>query len=727
MTGIFILDWAIQAVSLFNVILLTWLGLTVLLNAERRTGGILLAGGGLLMGGAFFISHSAILGHDPNVFTPGQDFWWYLGWAPVICLPFAWYLVMLWYTGFWEARRAAGEPGSRLYHRQHFWFYLTLFTGILLIILLGFARILPSLTQIAQVRLASSLSAQGLPGLVLIYPVYALLCMSLSLDALLHPGPSRRWMGELARARAKPWLIAASGLLLLVSLLVGWAMLWIVINLEKGIFNSGMTAAIGVVDLIIAGLIGLSVVIIGQAVVSYEIFTARTLPRNGLFQHWRRALILAAGYSVLVSWSLAIHLRPIYSLLLTTLLMTVFFAMLAWRSYAERERFISNLRPFLTGAKFYTRILDSSSQNNGIDVSASFQVLCRDILETSKAWLLPLGEMAQLAGPAVLFPDGLQISIPPPNLTAGFHSPETSGLPLNPEEYDGFIWAIPLWSERGLAGTMLLGEKRTGGLFTQEEIETARAVGERLIDLKASAELARRLALLERHHLAQAQVVDQQPRRVLHDEVLPLVHTALINLTSDPGLASGEEVHLLTDIHRKISDLLRSMAATTSPEVARLGLLGALHQVIEQDLADSFDCVDWQVDGASEDQLKTIPVLEAEVIFYAAREALRNSARYGRAMKSTPLKLTIRAEAGEVIRLVIEDNGPGVNPDLKMGQTQYNTGSGQGLELHSTLLAVLGGSLSLESEPGKFTRVILSLPRRYFQALSSTSTNIIPR
>ena len=36
MTGEPLLDWAIMAVSLFNTVLLLWLGLTVLLNAERR-------------------------------------------------------------------------------------------------------------------------------------------------------------------------------------------------------------------------------------------------------------------------------------------------------------------------------------------------------------------------------------------------------------------------------------------------------------------------------------------------------------------------------------------------------------------------------------------------------------------------------------------------------------------------------------------------------------------
>ena len=59
-----ILEWATLAVSLFNTILLLWLGFTVLLNAERRNLGIWLAGGGLLLGGAFFLSHSMLLKHS---------------------------------------------------------------------------------------------------------------------------------------------------------------------------------------------------------------------------------------------------------------------------------------------------------------------------------------------------------------------------------------------------------------------------------------------------------------------------------------------------------------------------------------------------------------------------------------------------------------------------------------------------------------------------------------
>ncbi len=65
MSGNFSLDWLTLAVSLFNTILLLWLGLTVLLNAERRSWGIWMAGGGLA-------DRCSIL-HDPHG-DPGAGF-----------------------------------------------------------------------------------------------------------------------------------------------------------------------------------------------------------------------------------------------------------------------------------------------------------------------------------------------------------------------------------------------------------------------------------------------------------------------------------------------------------------------------------------------------------------------------------------------------------------------------------------------------------------------------
>ena len=62
-----LLGGLMMAVSLANAILLIWLGLTVLLNSERRTWGMWLAGGSLLTGGAFFLIQSAVAGRGPSM------------------------------------------------------------------------------------------------------------------------------------------------------------------------------------------------------------------------------------------------------------------------------------------------------------------------------------------------------------------------------------------------------------------------------------------------------------------------------------------------------------------------------------------------------------------------------------------------------------------------------------------------------------------------------------
>jgi len=589
--------------------------------------------------------------------------------------------------------------------------------------LLIFANPLPSYWQVARLDLSATPSVGGVPLLILVYPLYILLCISLSLAALRHPGPSLRAMGDLARRRARPWLIAASILLLLVSFLVGGVMLWIVLNARQralyGLYNQ-MALTVAWFDLIIASLIAVAVLLQGQAVVSYEIFTGRTLPRRGLWRHWRSAVILAGGYGALVGAGLAIQLRPIYSLLLSTLLMTLFYALFGWRSYAERERSMAQLRPFVASQRLYERLLAPSAPPE-LDAVTPFRALCQEVLGAQMGYLVPVGPLASLVGPPLAYPgDG---PAGPPSLVElvpQLSSPQTMYLALDPALYGGARWAVPLWSERGLIGLLLLGEKRDGSLYTQEEIEIARAGGERLIDTQASAEMARRLMALQRQRLVESQVIDRRTRRALHDDVLPNLHTAMLRLSSGeagrPG-PSSEVVALLGDVHRRLSDLLRDIPGPAAPEIDRAGLLGALRQVVDEDLAGSFDGVTWQVDPGAEHELGAMPALTAEVLFYAAREAMRNAARYGRGGEtSRPLHLRVEfskrgigmppptfGQSGLEIR--IEDDGVGLGAQAGAGQ-----GSGQGLALHSTLMAVVGGSLSVESVAGAYTRVLITLP-----------------
>ena len=268
------------------------------------------------------------------------------------------------------------------------------------------------------------------------------------------------------------------------------------------------------------------------------------------------------------------------------------------------------------------------------------------------------------------------------------------------------MWAVPLWSERGLIGVLLLGEKKDGGLYAQEEIEIARASGERLIDTQAGAEMARRLMSLQRQRLAETQVVDRQTRRVLHDDVLPQLHAALLTLSSkvDP---TDEALSSLSNAHRQISNLLHEIPVATAPQIVGLGLIGALQQTVDDEFAVAFDDVIWEFETEAERHFKTIPPLTAEVIFYAAREAIRNAARHGRAADAQSLVLKISVGRPDSWEIIIEDNGVGLMTSGKGS----NEGSGKGLALHSTMMSVIGGTLAVESVPGEYLRVRLSLPQ----------------
>ncbi|HEX6302864.1 MAG TPA: ATP-binding protein [Anaerolineales bacterium] len=733
MTGQPVLDFAILAVSLFNTSLLLWLGLTVFLNAERRSWGIWLASSGLLLGGLFFISHTIILSYGIETIAPGMDLWWRVGWIPVAALPYIWYVVMLWYSGHWELDPLQEPIARKHLRRQRLWFPATSLLGVILLALLLFANPLPSLRQLADNSLLDTPSLAGIPGLVLAYPVYTLVCIGLSVDALRHPKPSGRLMGDLARTRARRWLIAAALMLLLVGLLVAAAMFWIIANIPRGVFDPQAGLVLASFDLVIESLIAFSILLLGRGIVSYEVFTGKSLPRRGMIQYWRRAVILAAGYSLLVAGSLSIQLRPIYSLLLAGILMVTFYALLGWRAYAERERFIENLRPFVSSQKLFENILAGDSPphpsrgktNSQLaalndDGFESFEALCANVLEARRACLFALGPLAPLSSVPLVYPKEGRIGIPSlEDVTSRFESPEELSLQLDLGGGWGSSLAVPLWGARGLIGILILGDKQNGGLYTQEEVEIARATGERVVDARAGAEMARRLFALQRERLVKSQVLDRRTRQVLHDEILPQVHTAMLSLSATVDSQHSEEsetVNLLVEVHRQLSDLLRTAPAITVPTAARLGVAGALRQLVDEELGEFFDQTVWEIEPQAQQAADSLPPVVMEVFYLAAREAVRNAARHGRGPgEHGRLALVVSLKQQDGLCLVVEDNGVGLRsgqviPGARPADGDDEQGSGSGLALHSTMMAVIGGTLSVESQPGAFTRVILNLP-----------------
>jgi signal transduction histidine kinase len=385
--------------------------------------------------------------------------------------------------------------------------------------------------------------------------------------------------------------------------------------------------------------------------------------------------------------------------------MTVFYALLGRRSYTERDSFLEVLRPFVTSQRLYERVTAGGETPIEADAAGPFRALCSEILGCDCAALIATGPMAALWGPALNYPEGFSPSLPLPETTGGSGRPSVVNLEAG--RADRLRWALTLSSRRGPIGLLLLGEKRGGSLYTQEDFEIAQAACERFLDTQSSAELTRRLVAIQRERLVGSRILDRKTRRVLHDEILPSLHASLLALSGRPR-GDPESEKALTELagtHRRISQLLHETPSAPPSEDLSGGIVEALHRLLEEEMPGSFDEVTWQVDPQSDQAARALPPMYLEVWFYAAREAVRNAAKYGRgADGSRPLHLAVTLSGYGSLELAIEDDGVGVQ-----SITPAQDASGQGLALHSTMLAVIGGELTVENRVGGGTVVRLRL------------------
>jgi len=163
---------------------------------------------------------------------------------------------------------------------------------------------------------------------------------------------------------------------------------------------------------------------------------------------------------------------------------------------------------------------------------------------------------------------------------------------------------------------------------------------------------------------------------------------------------------LLGDVHHDISDLLRDTPLPTATEMTQNGLPDALKHIVEEEFKGAFDQVTWEFQPEAMNNLTRIPDVTVEVLFYASREVIRNAAHHARGEgKERNLHLSISLDWKDGLEILVEDNGVGIER-AERGESV----SGKGLSLHSTMLSVVGGSLEIESIPGKSTRARIFLP-----------------
>ena len=156
-------------VSLVNAILLLWLGLTVLLNAERRVWALWLTSGALLAGSLFFLIQAAVATREVTDVAFAMRLEWPAGWLIGLALPFAWYASMLWHGDFWD------DHQGRVHQRHRLWLVCTVVMALAVMALI--APAMPSQSLASGVLL-------GIPLLAVAYAVFIVLCVVLSLCLL---------------------------------------------------------------------------------------------------------------------------------------------------------------------------------------------------------------------------------------------------------------------------------------------------------------------------------------------------------------------------------------------------------------------------------------------------------------------------------------------------------------------------------------------------------------
>jgi len=226
-----------------------------------------------------------------------------------------------------------------------------------------------------------------------------------------------------------------------------------------------------------------------------------------------------------------------------------------------------------------------------------------------------------------------------------------------------------------------------------DQLETARREQAMLI-LQAQEEERRRLA------------------RELHDEssqnlTALLIHTEILNqtlqgtiVTEDARTQLRGELQYLTQLTQGTLENVRTLALQLRPGVLDdLGLLAALRWLAEDSRKRLQLPVELKLEGL-EDILGEHhrPELYETTLFRIAQECLTNAARHAHAQK---VVISLRYDQQDM-HLQVCDDGCGYDPSHQR--------VGIGISGMRERVALLGGKISIRSEPGQGTKVEVSLP-----------------
>jgi signal transduction histidine kinase len=334
--------------------------------------------------------------------------------------------------------------------------------------------------------------------------------------------------------------------------------------------------------------------------------------------------------------------------------------------------------------------------------------------ERATFWLLDVEQGAyqatQTSGASALpadstLPAWLATQRRPLNWRPGDTSPAAAGL-----RQLGAVLAVPLLAEKRLLGFLTLGTKRSGLLYTDDDLDLLATLAQSGTLALENARLhEERLAIL-RQQLAQVTAAQEEERqriaRELHDGVGPALASLNLRLRTaaksvQPNPVAAQELKELADLTQaNIQDIRRLIYDLRPAVLDELGLVAALNDYVtryqqEQGLSVTLDLPD------GKDRL---PAPLETTLFRVIQEALTNAARHAKAKR---VDVTLDWDAAEV-NLRIADDGQGFDP--REAAARAKGGQHLGLWSMRERIEQLGGRLQIDSRPGSGTTIEGTVP-----------------
>jgi signal transduction histidine kinase len=221
---------------------------------------------------------------------------------------------------------------------------------------------------------------------------------------------------------------------------------------------------------------------------------------------------------------------------------------------------------------------------------------------------------------------------------------------------------------------------------------------------QADRERAEREALREKYIRGVIQAQEDERKRIareLHDSTSQSLTSLLVGLRNLAEVAPDTLETQIEDIRQVVSGTLEEVHALAwqlRPSVLDdLGLVVALGRYIA-DLERRFNLqIDFTVHGLGD----RLPVTLETSLYRMTQEGLTNVARHAHAEHASVLI----DQRNSVIRLIIEDDGVGFDPGAPVfGEKHLGV---QGIRERAQLL---GGKLTIESQPGQGTSLFIEIP-----------------